>query len=238
MGSAQSLITPQNLLAAIIFVAVFIATVWRNRTNPTVASASVPNDKTVSKKGKKKRSAGEVRDTSAIAPAKENPQGVAPNSLPSEPTLPGGIPESVADAPPSNVSKPVKEKKRKGKKSGTRLPSGAASESSTPVAGPSRPSTGSGSPPNAQPVNHTPARPPTTEPWTHVESRRKTSGHNPATSDAGVTTATSVEEDGSSSGAVDKTRDEESNHSQRTLAEKLLPKGRKTAVDEWVSSFA
>lgn len=230
MGSAQSLVTSQNLLAAFIFIGVFVATVWRNRTNPDVVSASVPGDKTVTKKGKKKRTAGGVQGTSNAASAKRTSQAVAPNSLLSEQTVPGGVPVTSGDA--STVSKLVKEKKRKGKKSGTRIPPGAASESSTPVAGPSQAPTGSESSPTLKDTKQLSTHPPATEPWTRVESRRKTSGQNPATSDAGVTTATSVEEDGSSSGAMEKARDEENHHPQKTLAEKLLPKGRKTAVDE------
>lgn len=234
MGSVQSLLTPQNLIAAVVLLAAII-TVWRNNANVNDASASETNGKAVSKKGKKKGPAGGLQDTSNVTGEKEKsrvPTSVEPdNSLPERP-IPGAIPESGAGAPPPSV--PKKEKKRKGKKSGTLVSSRVASETPTPVAGPSRPPTGSG-PPNTQQTAKPPSVLPThssaTESWTRVESRRKTFVPNATTSDAGVTTATSVEEDGSSSGAMERTGEEET-QSKKTLAEKVLPKGRKTAVDE------
>lgn len=238
MGSVQSLFASQNVIAAIVLVAAIATTIRRNRVNNDEALTNVPVDKTASKKGKKKSPAGKLKDTSkATSGNEESPVPVTSNNSLSHGTVPGGIPElgtNTSQASPSNL---VKEKKRKGKKSRTPLPPGTPSESRTPVAGPSRPSTGSGSPHGSpQPPKRPSTHSSTAEAWTRVESRRKASGANATTSDAGITTATSVEEDGSSSGAMEKTGDDENNHSQKTLAEKLLPKGRKTAVDEWVST--
>lgn len=236
MGSVQSLFASQNVIAAIVLVAAIATTIRRNCVNNDDALTNVPVDKTASKKGKKKSSAGKLKDASKATSRNEEspvPVTVASDNSLSHGTVPGGIPELGTNTSPASPSNLVKEKKRKGKKSRTPLPSGTPSESPTPVAGPSRPSTASGSPqPPKRPSTHSS----TAEAWTRVESRRKVSGANATTSDAGITTATSVEEDGSSSGAMEKTGDDENNHSQKTLAEKLLPKGRKTAVDEWVST--
>lgn len=236
MGSVQSLFASQNVIAAIVLVAAIATTIRRNCVNNDDALTNVPVDKTASKKGKKKSSAGKLKDVSKATSRNEEspvPVTVASDNSLSHGTVPGGIPELGTNTSPASPSNLVKEKKRKGKKSRTPLPSGTPSESPTPVAGPSRPSTASGSPqPPKRPSTHSS----TAEAWTRVESRRKVSGANATTSDAGITTATSVEEDGSSSGAMEKTGDDENNHSQKTLAEKLLPKGRKTAVDEWVST--
>ncbi|KAF8586378.1 hypothetical protein K439DRAFT_963309 [Ramaria rubella] len=226
MGSAQSLLTVQNLIAVSILFAV-VATVWRNQVNTHVSSG--PPNKTTTKRGKKKPNGDGTHHVSGAMPDKGLP---APPISSSEHSIPGGIPEPVAPALVSNLPKPLKEKKRKGKKAMPSIASGPASESATPIAGPSRPSTDSGSPPPAERVRPQPSN---TESWTRVEPRKKSS-QNPTTSDAGVTTATSVEEDGSSSGTVEEPKNEEKTRSQKTLAEKVLPKGRKTAVDDMLET--
>lgn len=232
MGTAQSLLTPQNVVAVVLLLAA-VATAWYNHTSASALNESVTSERV--KKGKKKKATSAPQDTSSTISDKGKDPLLKKNAQPlAERSVPEGIPETpeATDAPKS-----TKEKKRKAKKSMAPAIT-TASESATasaPVAGPSRQSTGSGSSATDFPgVKRPVANDPKNESWTRVESRRRTSGQNLATSDAGLTTATSA--DGSSSGTTERTGDEENSRPQKTLAEKLLPKGRKTAVDEYVSA--
>ncbi|KAF8511813.1 hypothetical protein BU17DRAFT_96872 [Hysterangium stoloniferum] len=208
MGSAQSILTLPNLLAAVLFIGV-VGSVWRTNT-----TSLQRNDlKAVgSKKGKKKKALGRQDTEEAF----KTPDNHDASPVVTSRSIPGGSPESGADTSLSDVSKPVKEKKKKGKKAAA---SGNPSESVTPVAGPSRPST----------APHAAAD----ESWTRIETRKK-STQSMAASDAGITTATSVDDDVSE--PLNKTGDEGSKRPSKTLAEKMLPKGRKTAVDDMLES--
>ena len=155
----------------------------------------------------------------------------------SENTIPGGIGESGEDIFGSSASlaKPMKDKKKKkGKKSASQATTSQTEDSgaAVPIAGPSRPSAASKNASGTVPRVSKPDE----ETWTRVENKRKTSSqHQNTTSDAGITT-TSMDDEGSLASLPDKSEDSQKiKPPPKTLAEKMLPKGRKTAVDECVA---
>jgi hypothetical protein len=175
------------------------------------------------KKGKKKK---------AAQPAKRESQSSTtepkPNVTPFPAIVPGGFdPESDAVAVETTMKS--KGKKKKGKKTNS-IPgltrstpedvqsesSATAPESSTPI---------------SRPVKR--KSPPVGEadgPWTRVESRKRRDP-KATTSDIGITTSVT----GTSSPLAGPTEDErpaDADMNRRTLAEKLLPKARKTGVEE------
>lgn len=226
MGTAQSLLSPQNFIAAILLVGVVASVLYKHGSQQQHLDTGVMAKSVSGKKSKKRKPAG-GKDASSSglldASTKSDGRSASPDlaSL-SEHTIPGGIPESGADVPPSKL---VKEKKKKGKKSAA--VSANSGENIESAAGPSKT-------PTPQPADRRkPTRATQEEAWTRVEARRKTSGQHTTTSDAGITTATSMEEEGSTS-AIDKSEEGSSAKLPKTFVEKMLPKGRKTAVDEYV----
>ncbi|CDO72084.1 hypothetical protein BN946_scf184962.g27 [Trametes cinnabarina] len=147
-------------------------------------------------------------------------------------------------------------KKKKAKKATSSVPQDAQSESSATAPESSTPA------PRASSATSTPPKPPSSAPpapddagWTKVETKKKPlpqnsthDGQRPAdasstapaqpldvsTSDAAITTSVTT---GNSSPVTERTEDESHQgppDNKRTLAEKLLPKPRKTGVEECV----
>lgn len=228
MGTAQSLLSSQNFIAAILLVGV-VASVWYKHGSQQqhLVDTGVMAKSVLGKKGKKRKpAAGKDASSSGLldASTKSDGRSASPDiaSL-SEHTIPGGIPESGADVSPSKL---VKEKRKKGKKSAA--VSANSGENLEAAAGPSQT-------PTPQPADRRkPTRGTQEEAWTRVEARRKTSGQH-TTSDAGITTTTSMEEEGSTS-ALDKSEEGSSAKLPKTFVEKMLPKGRKTAVDDMLET--
>lgn len=218
MGIIQSYIFSSNTVAASLFF-VIIAIVWNNQSSRKPSKRKNRDEKLlVNKKGPKK-----VTDTDIAN--KQFKEELDSRDAPFEESLPGAL--SLVDVDQSTLSSSgslKKDKKKRSKRSRTPIPSDKLSASVNPVAGPSRSPTVSADESNRH-IN-------TEEAWTRVESRNKTSSQNIATSDAGLTTTTSVDDDASSVGGLDKSADEVNRFKPKTLAEKLLPKGRKTEVDE------
>ncbi len=241
MGSAQSYLPAATLVVA------GAAAYGYSQTNKPAAvaprqfpSSSAPS----SKKQKQKKKAG-AGTTSAQDDASTDPSAV---SLP--PTVPGDFnaPTPTPASPPSesadNVAAPKPKKKKKGKKASP-VPVDAQSESSATA-------------PESSAVRK-PKKAPAKQPalddngWTRVETKKKVKDGSKAatsagtgaagqsleitTSDAGITTSVT----GNSSPVTERTEDESSaladsavSENRRTLAERLLPKARKTGVEECV----
>jgi hypothetical protein len=192
-----------------------------------------------SKKNKRKKQAeSEEGPEELLLP----PTALAPLTqhvaVPSRALVPGGFTTEDIDTDAAAL-KSKKSKKRKGKKtgaafSGTPTPADNHSEGSSAAAGSSRQPSGK----KRQPVNAE-----QDESWMQVEPRRRQkplssleTGESKSTaeltSDAGVTTSVT----GNSSPVTEQTEDEadptSAPENRRTLAERILPKPRKTGVEE------
>ncbi|CCM00732.1 uncharacterized protein FIBRA_02772 [Fibroporia radiculosa] len=246
MGSAQSYISG---VAVAAFVAAGVAVAAYGYTShspqsPSAGAIAEPAPPTASSKKKSKK-----KQTGAQAEKPVETAAASPSVVPFPPVVPGDFDASSEQktADPVVSTKPTK-KKKKAKKatpstgSGSRAvsvdtlseSSATAPESYTPA--PARPTT-------SKRKSSTP-KPPVVDTdgsWTRVEphSSRQHPSVESATGDAGVTT-TSVT--GNSSPVAERTDDDlsspvvASSGNRRTLAERLLPKPRKTGVDDMLET--
>lgn len=222
MGSILSYILSSNIVAASLFV-IIIAVIWSNQ----------PSKKIPKRQNRQARALPDKKRPTKPVPAhedasKQTEEGSSvKHAPPAEELIPGGL--STTDVEQSALSSSgslKKEKKKKGRRSRTPIPSDNPAASVHSVAGSSRSPIVSADESNPK-MN-------AEEAWTRVESRHRTStsSQNVATSDAGLTTTTSVDDDASSVGGLEKSVSEVNRLKPQTLAEKLLPKGRKTEVDD------
>ncbi|KIJ55517.1 hypothetical protein M422DRAFT_24083 [Sphaerobolus stellatus SS14] len=246
MGSIQSILTPTNIVAAALVVGI-TARVWRNRPSDIPGKQEltlVEKSATAGRKGKKKKPAGGKQSDLAESAVLKSDDGaggrsaspdLASSSM-SEHTIPGGLFESREDLMDSSVgpAKPVKEKKKKKAKKSASQTAGSHTEErseAAPVAGPSRATDDTAPRAAPAPTRSQPAE----ETWTRVETKRKSSSQH-ATSDAGITT-TSMDEEGSLASLPEKSEDAgKTKPLPKTFAEKMLPKGRKTVVDDMLET--
>ena len=245
MGSAQSYIPVATLVVAGAAAYGYSplkkpAPVLQGQ-GPSTASSSASSS---SKKQKQKKKAGMGASASAGAGASSKEDVPAEPSVVSfPPVVPGGF-----DAPSDSADRPAaasKPKKKKKAKKASPVPVDAQSESSA---------TAPESSAARKPKKSATPKPPALDDdgWTRVETKRKvardaTKADAPAgegrpqlevsTSDAGITTSVT----GNSSPVTERTEDESAladsgiSENRRTLAERLLPKPRKTGVEECVS---
>ncbi|KAI0831853.1 hypothetical protein BC628DRAFT_1350172 [Trametes gibbosa] len=232
MGSAQSVVSA----AAVVAIVSAIAYGFIQPGDPSAStspSGTQPSSPAVSIKKKQKKKAGGV--SSATESALVEPTVV---SFPS--VVPGGFDAPAEPAENISTLKP-KQKKKKSKKASSSVPQDAQSESSAtaPESSVARKPRKSATP---RPVGAD------DEGWTRVETKKKAIPQSPgtssaerpqeiSTSDAGITTSVTT---GNSSPVTERTEDESHNqlaassasNNKRTLAEKLLPKPRKTGVED------
>ena len=195
---------------------------------PSFTQKSDETTATEKKKGKKKKGA-KTEETSL---QKQGTQPT-PNVVEFPAVVPGGL-EPVTDSAAVDIAAKTKsKKKKKAKRAGSAIDgpgggsrvvpldtrsesSATAPESSTPVSRPTKRK----SPPVADEDGS----------WTRVESRKR-HDTRPTPSDTGITTSvTDI-----SSPVIEPTEDEHSHDTDanhQTLAEKLLPRARKTGVEE------
>lgn len=235
MGSVVSL--PTAIALALIAGGILYGFVQSHPELPQpVAKLAPPDDGTSTKKGKKKR--GAQTEPSIVIHKPEEPTAT-PIVVPFPPVVPG----SFEGEPQSSKSKPKKKKAKKGPHTGTSPAqrgddaqsesSATAPESSTPVPRPKR---------KSPPVLDSDG------PWTRVESRKKpvkpleattstSLGVEQVTSDPGITTSvTGTSEPEPSEDEEAEGTDEREPENRRTLAERMLPKPRKTKVEEYVAA--
>ncbi|KAH9893294.1 hypothetical protein C8Q73DRAFT_791165 [Cubamyces lactineus] len=258
MGSAQSLVSAAAVLAIVSAIAYGFARPGDPTASlPSSSGTQVPVASTSSKKKQKKKPANSAA-TAALSDAKESVPA-EPNVVSFPPVVPGEFAPSSepADQPQSGASAAkAAKKKKKTKKASSPVPQDAQSESSAtaPESSTARKPRKSATP--------KPAAAAVEEGWTKVETKKKTAttqrtgdGQGAAsssapdrpqppeisTSDAGITTSVTT---GNSSPVTERTEDEAAHSSllaessaatpenRRTLAEKLLPKPRKTGVED------
>ncbi|EIW58414.1 uncharacterized protein TRAVEDRAFT_72007 [Trametes versicolor FP-101664 SS1] len=239
MGSAQSVVSAAAALAIAGAIAYgFVqpgdpsASVTSSGTQP--AASSAPATK---KKQKKK--------ASAVASAAEDAY-VEPHVVSFPSVVPGGFDAPSAPSAPEpegqSGAAPKSKKKKKAKKASSPVPQDAQSESSATA-----PESSAARKPRKS-ASATPKPAGDDQGWTRVETKKKAVQPAPAgtstserppdisTSDAGITTSVT----GTSSPVTERTEDEahvqpadpSTSGNRRTLAEKLLPKPRKTGVED------
>lgn len=239
MGSAQSVVSAAAALAIAGAIAYgFVqpgdpsASVTSSGTQP--AASSAPATK---KKQKKK--------ASAVASAAEDAY-VEPHVVSFPSVVPGGFDAPSAPEPEGQSGAATKsKKKKKAKKASSPVPQDAQSESSATA-----PESSAARKPRKS-ASATPKPAGDDQGWTRVETKKKAAQPAPtgtstserppdiSTSDAGITTSVT----GTSSPVTERTEDEahvqpadpSTSGNRRTLAERLLPKPRKTGVEEYVS---
>ncbi|KAF7794456.1 hypothetical protein EIP86_005590 [Pleurotus ostreatoroseus] len=239
MGSAVSV--PTAIALSLITGAIVYGFVQSHPDPPQPAYTTATEEKAGGKKGKKKKAAQAEQAASTSSAEKPTPvvpfPAVIPGALEDEPT-------AAAPAPPKPKSKKKKAKKAaNASAAGVARADDAQSESSATA------------PESSTPVPRTKRKtPPVLDadgPWTRVESRKRpprqaqesAAGATPAepvVSDPGITTSVT----GSVTGTTEDEREQEQEQEQemqqpvrepenrRTLAEKLLPKPRKTGVED------
>lgn len=237
MGSAQSYLSPE----AAFTTAVVVGAVALGYTQFGDSAKSTSQETSGQKKNKKKKraAAGQAGDINPeLASSSPAPNPVV---VPFPAVIPGQFDDVPVLAPGERTApKPKKAKKKKGKtvvdtpaavsSAGNRSDS-SAGQSKAPVKRQASSST--------RPLKQSTASIDTDGSWTRVKPRRTTTQESGApaeitTTDAGVTTSAT----GNSSPITDRTEDEaftrNTTHGEnrKTLAEKLLPKPRKTGVDE------
>ncbi|THH28838.1 hypothetical protein EUX98_g5356 [Antrodiella citrinella] len=260
MGSILSNLSTQSVAVVVIVVSAVSYTVVQHVlfTGPTQEVTSTPggaaaDSSAAGKKGKKKKAVTAQSDTAVGASAHS---GVKPIVVPFPSVIPGSFesPAVTSEQEQADVAtKPSKSKKKKAKKSstpviggGTRsVPLDAQSESSAtapeshaPTSKPAKKKSPTPKPPTMSLVD-------TDDTWTRVETRRRgnqspSAAHSRDTSgalgsDAGLSTSVT----GNSSPVNERTEDEsrlQVPENRRTLAERLLPKARKTGVDDMLET--
>lgn len=227
MGSVVSL--PTAISITLIAGGILYGFLEKRPPPPAWNARSIDSAPTAEKKKGKKKKGGQA-DATAAQPAPTEP---APTVVSFPAVVPGGF-ESVTDAPATpELPTKSKAKKKKAKKAGSTgtgggtraIPLDAQSESSATAP--------ESSTPVARPTKHKSKSPPVADadgPWTRVETRRRNGKESqPTPSDAGVTTSVT----GTSSPTGDEASQSlDTDANRRTLAEKLLPKARKTGVEE------
>ncbi|KAI0072640.1 hypothetical protein K474DRAFT_1667581 [Panus rudis PR-1116 ss-1] len=265
MGSSQSyLSTPVALIVVVIVGAVSYVVTQRSSTlpQPPPSSTSLPPTQVNSegeagsgvassskKSKKKKRTADAPSDTNVQAPAAQ------PNVVSFPPVIPGGFEAGSPVVSEGEATKKSKSKKKKTKKTGVSdrltVPSEPLSDSSATapeshVTSPSRPNKKKS--PTPKPAAATSQLDDDGQ-WTRVESRKRTASHQaqprdgentprPGDSDAGITTSVTGTSSPGRSVTDDEQRVEQPQDNRKTLAEKLLPKPRKTVVDDMLETPA
>ncbi|KZT64490.1 hypothetical protein DAEQUDRAFT_698641 [Daedalea quercina L-15889] len=251
MGSAQSHV-PEAVVAVLVVAgatAAYSYTPSSSQSRPEPEPAPALASATGKKKSKKNPAAESALSASGEQPASK------PTVVSFPPVVPGSFDASSAladtEPTPEPAPKAGKSKKKKGKKAGAGVsrPVDAMSESSatapeSPNAAPARPTAKSRKTPTPKPA---PAPPPvdTDGSWTRVEPKRRKDPQeatplDAGTSDAGITT-TSIT--GNSSPTVPASDDEEAadtkastSDNRRTFAERMLPKPRKTGVEDMLET--
>jgi outer membrane biosynthesis protein TonB len=259
MGSAQSYVTLEvALTAAVVASAIGIGYTQVNHGSRSSASATAAGGTPAGKKGKKQKST-EALSLQSVSASAESKSRAVPAVIPGGFDTPVSPPTpAVAEPPPP---KPKKSKRKKKGKSSTVSTAAAAAPDASSVAGYHSDSSAEHPQPKAKrpqklsptssQLTRTPALQSTISidtdgSWTRVGSahRKQHAGAastsegpsgpsaDPTTSDAGLTTSLT----GNSSPVAERTDDEGLNsrgtETRRPLAERLLPKPRKTGVDE------
>lgn len=235
MGSAVSI--PTAVALSLITGAIVYGFVQSHPDPPQPVYTGKTEESTGSKKGKKKKAAQTGQPASASS-AEKTPVAVVPFPA----VVPGGLAEEPTAAAPA--TKP-KSKKKKAKKAANASAAGisraddAQSESSATA------------PESSTPVPRTKRKsPPALEadgPWTRVEPRKRppktqepAAGPTPAesiVSDPGITTSvTGTTEPTDDEREQEQEQPEREPETRRPLAERLLPKPRKTGVEEYVAT--
>jgi hypothetical protein len=231
---AMNFSTELALSAVVLAGTVAVAYLQYNGVQPQTAPSAPPADEKRAGTGKKSKKKKGAAATSAPAADNAVEPAPAPIVVPFPAVVPGefapaSAPASAAEAEASEAPSAPQAKKAKKKKA--KKPAAAASEGDKPAAGPSTPKAKEGDAGAAK-----------EEQWTRVESRRRPHADAPqgqlavpqgsadtiasdaiTTSVTGTTTPTTERTDEESEASVD---------NRKTLAEKLLPKPRKTGVDE------
>ncbi|KAI0664380.1 hypothetical protein C8Q70DRAFT_1049870 [Cubamyces menziesii] len=258
MGSAQSLVSAAAVLAIVSAIAYGFARPGDPTASlPSSSGTQAPVASTSSKKKQKKKPATAGAAAAALSDAKESVPA-EPNVVSFPTVVPGEFAPSSepADQPQSGASTAkAAKKKKKTKKASSPVPQDAQSESSAtaPESSTARKPRKSATPKPAPAAED--------EGWTKVETKKKATAQRTgdaqgaasssapdrpqppeiSTSDAGITTSVTT---GNSSPVTERTEDEAAHSSllaesaaaapenRRTLAEKLLPKPRKTGVED------
>ncbi|OSD05257.1 hypothetical protein PYCCODRAFT_1432425 [Trametes coccinea BRFM310] len=250
MGSAQSLVSAAAVLAIVGAIAYGFARPGDPTASLSSPPAAQPPAASASSKKKQKKKAG-----NAAADAKQAPP-VQPGVVSFPPVVPGDFdsPSEAAELPSAGGPPKASKKKKKGKKASSPVLQDAQSDSSATAP------ESSAAPARKQRKSTTP-KPATTAPaeddgWTKVQTKKKVpqkaqsaqgdaaSSSAPerpleiSTSDAGITTSVTA----NSSPVTERTEDESRSlladstpsapENRRTLAERLLPKPRKTGVED------
>ncbi|PCH36269.1 hypothetical protein WOLCODRAFT_166799 [Wolfiporia cocos MD-104 SS10] len=256
MGSSQSIVSGTGIAAVLAAGAVAVAYNYTT-SHHADSQAPAPPPPSSSKSDKKKKKQG----SADASPAQPQPAAANPTVVPFPQVVPGDFdaPSEARDSEQPARPKASKAKKKKAKKAGTPgpatprpAPDDSLSESSATApesrhapaqARPTPSKTRKGSTPKPQPQD-------TDGSWTRVDSKKRTPAQQqqqpPAgttASDAGVTTTSLT---GTSSPTAGMTESEASvgpsaetssaPENRRTLAEKLLPKPRKTGVDDMLET--
>ncbi|KIP01249.1 hypothetical protein PHLGIDRAFT_27046 [Phlebiopsis gigantea 11061_1 CR5-6] len=205
---------------------------WASPSNHAVlpGQVAIPPAETRSKKKKKAATKGGAQSASQteVEPTVVAFPGVVPGGFETQPQPAEPAPTAQAAAAASKPKKKKKSKKAAG--GGSAVPLDAQSDSSATAPE-------SSSTPVPRPAAKRKSTPVLDdEPWTRVESRRRAAApQQPAVSDAGITTSVT----GTSSPVAERTEDEHAlgtDENRRTLAERLLPKPRKTHVEDMLET--
>ncbi|KIM88394.1 hypothetical protein PILCRDRAFT_814293 [Piloderma croceum F 1598] len=241
MGNVHSL-SSQAVLGGIVLLSGVAYYLYP--PTPTIHAAK-PRDSTPQKPNKKGKKKNSKPSTSLQADSLSKDQGTVVVAFPT--FLPGQFDaESIASDEPS-ASQPKKSRKKKGKGKDKQTTAGASSaESSTPVPQ-SKPKQKRSSEPltsKSATVKSAPLIDTTTDgSWTRVESHNRKAQQAAGDQLQPSLSVTTETETGESSPVTERTDEDKdvvpprsSNENRRTLAEKLLPKPRKTAVDDMLET--
>lgn len=195
---------------------------------PSFTQKSDEATATEKKKSKKKKGA----KTEEASSQKQEIQPT-PNVVEFPAVVPGGFEPVTHPAAADAAAKPKAKKKKKAKRAGSAADGAGGGTRAIPLD--ARSESSATAPESSTPVSRPTKRksPPVGDEdgsWTRVESRKR-HDTRPTPSDAGITTSVTD----TSSPVIEPTEDEHSHGTdanRRTLAEKLLPKARKTGVEE------
>ncbi|KZS94541.1 hypothetical protein SISNIDRAFT_453472, partial [Sistotremastrum niveocremeum HHB9708] len=262
MGSSQSLLSAEGITSvAVVVGAVTLYALSSSRAPSTSTAATNPKPAQKSKKFKKSSSASA---SSSVANLKTETSGIPGGSdvLEKEAALGvSGTAPTVLAIPEiaASAAKPKKKKSKKATSSANASSTPALSESDAPTpeasgvlpaAGPSKPSKASAKKAAKQSSLAQSSKPDDDDAWTRVDRRKpsnivtqvKTAGSESANvvtenETTATTTASSPTRETSSLADDDFAKDNEQPAvKQKTLAEKLAPKVRKTAVDDMLET--
>jgi len=249
MGSSQSVISETTIATVLVAGAAVVAYGYQGHKPQLASQPTAPEAASKPKATKKKKKQTGNVVSSSDAAIQPNPVVV-----PAPTVIPGGFDAAsgLMDTDPPAPVKATKSKKKKGKKVGT---PGSGTPRSAPVDAMSDSSatapethTSSAARPQASKRKSSTPKPITVdqdENWTRVDSRPRTGASNLSlvegvVSDAGVTTTSLT---GNSSSVAEHSESEKpasradgTSENRRTLAERLLPKPRKTGVDDMLET--